>query len=529
MITINWPGQPFEGIKTPFSTPQLPTIEEGERPTIIIQGGGPISSSLYSKPRDIEQLALTTGDGLQYLNSQLSSQVVNQNRAGSLDNLSLNLARFLLEDETSVSQSATQYKYRTLKEHIVPIDSEKFVATDTDPVSEMSMSLKTKSGATLTFSFRLETGQGYDGNESGVNFRTLAVDFQLEGKLTSTEKKQLGGLAEGLNQLANDYFSGNKQPKLADLGLNDISVLAKLDISLEGGFLPDLKLSMTDTALRRDIKASYDGNDVELSVDKPSLVGTTDADRRQAALEHYRQMLIEGVDRAQGKDDQQAFLLDAFDLLHGPMEQAETRHELSDAESMMLTGLADFSLRFEGRIQQFNNHPQRREQVEKFSLMLAQETHFKQEGVLNREVDQRQTWELDAAYFKPLENWEFVDFRNQNYLFYQLSERAEIQTLTGQIEGEPYGVQSRSFDSSFDTQEYRMGELVNWTTKTRSLNEVVDFTPRLRELDDLMNQVELEELLLDPKAMSERAKVELIDQDESTVDKVGVPDARRPA
>ncbi|WP_108125077.1 hypothetical protein [Saccharospirillum mangrovi] len=528
MIKIDWPGQPFGGIKTPFSTPQLPTIDEADHPTIIIQGGGPVSSSVYSKPRDIEEVSLLSPGGVSYLNNQLSSQVVKEKRADVLDDLSLNLARFLQEGETSVSQGATQYKYRTLKEQIIPIDSEKFVATHTFPGSEMSMSLKTKSGATLTFTFRLENGQGYDGNEAGVNYQTVAVDFQLDGKLTNTEKEQLSGLSEGLNQLANDYFSG-KQPQLADLGLNDITVLSKLDLSLEGELLPDLKLSMTDTALRREIKANYDGNKLAMSVDKPSLVGTSDSDRRQAALAHYRQMLIEGVDRAQGKDDQEAFMLDAFDLLHGPVERAETRHELTDAESMMLTGLPDFSFHFEGRVQQFNTHPQRHNQIESFSLTLGQETHFKQDGVLNREVDQRQTWELDAGYFKPLVNWEFVDFQNQNYRYYELSERAEIQTLTGQEEGEPYGVQSRSFESSLDVQEYRMGELVDWTTKNRTLNEVVDFTPRLRELDDLLNHVKLEELLLDPEAMSKRAQVEVIDQDESAVAKVEVPQGRRPS
>lgn len=530
MIKIDWPGQLFAGIKMPALPNKYPDIgKDLDLPPVIVMGGGPTSSSVYSKPREIEEVALSDKAGLQYLNNQLSSQVARSSRAGSMDNMALNLSRFLLEDETSVSQSATQYKYRTLKEQIIPIDSEKFVATHTFPPSEMNMSLKTKSGATVTFSFRLETGQGYDGNESGVYYRTLAVDFQLDGKLSSAEKKQLAGLSEGLNQLANDFFSGKKQPKLADLGLNDVTVLSKLDISLEGESLPDLKLSMTDTELRRDIKASYAGDDIEMSVEKPSLVGTTDSERREAALAHYRQMLIEGVGRAQGKENQHAFLVDAFDLLHGPMEQAETRHELSDAESMMLTGLADFSLSFEGKIQQANDHPRRLEQQEKFSLTLAQETHFKQDGVLNREVDQRQTWELDAAYFKPLDDWEFVDFRNQNYRFFKLSERAEIQTLTGQIEGEPYGIQSRSFESNFDSQEYRMGELVDWTTKTRTLNEVVDFTPRLRELDDLLNHVELEELLLDPEAMSKRAKVEVIDQDESIVDKVSVPDERRPA
>lgn len=522
MITINWPGRPFGGIDTPVIPKPLPTYEEGELPEIIIQGGGPLTSSVYSNPRDIEEVALTGGDGLQYLNDQLSGQITKEKRAGVLDNLSLNLSRFLQEGETSVSQAATQYKYSTLKEHILPIDTEKFVATHTFPGSEMSLSLETKSGATLTFSFRLETGRGYDGNESGVKFQTVAVDFKLDGKLTQAEKEQLGGLSEGLNQLANDYFNG-KQPQLADLGLNDISLVSKLELSLGGDSLPDLKLSMTDSDLKRDINASFAGDKVEMSVDKSSLLGTSDSDRRQAALAHYRQMLIEGGDRAKGDANQEAFLLDAFELLHGPMDEAQTQHELSQAESMMLTGLPDFSLRFEGRIGQFNDHPQRRDQIEQFSLMLAQETHFKQDGVLNREVDQRQIWELDAAYFKPLQNWEFVDFRNQNYRYYELSERAEIRTLTGRVEGEPFGVQSHSFESSFDVQEYRMGELVDWKTTSRALDEIRDFTTRLRNLDESFNKVQLEEVLLDPDEMAKQAEVESVQRDVSLVPKVSTP------
>lgn len=524
MITINWPGRPFSGITTPVVTKPLPT-QEGDPPEIIIQGGGPIAS-VYNKPRQIEEVAVTSADGPDYLKNQLSSQVVEETSSKALDSVSLNLLRFLEDNETSVSQGATQYRYTTLKEQVAPIDQANFTATHRYTDSELSLSLTTKSGATLSFTFRLEKGEGYDGKESGVRFQTLAVDFELDGKLSKTEQKQLGSLAEGLNQLANDYFSG-RQPRMADLGLNDITVLSKLDLSLDGERLPDLKLSLTDSDQSRDIKASFNGDQVEMSVDKLSLIGASDSDRRQAALAHYRQMLVEGVGRAKGQSEQQAFMLDAFDLLHGPVEQAQTQHILSEAESMMLTGLADFMFQFEGRIHRQNTHPRRSDQMEQFTLKLGQETQLKQDGVLDREVDQRQTWELDASYFKPLQNWTFVDFQNQNYRYYELSERAEIRTLTGLVEGEPYAVQSRDFDSRFDAQEYRMGKLEDWTTKTHDFEQLIDFTPRLRDLDNLLNHVKLDELLLDPAVMAKHARVELIDQNESAVAEVEVPQGRR--
>lgn len=520
MNSISGPGRPFHGTMIFKELPGLKSYS-GEPPEIIIQGGSR-ASSVYGKPRQVKELSVEHANAPRHLTVQLSNQVGQERRPDVMNDLSLNLARFLDNGETSAAQSVTQYRYTTLNEQTSPIDPAKFKVDHNDPESELRLSLKTKSGDTLTFIIRRESGYGHDGVEAGIGFQTLSVEFQLDGKLSQKEQDELGGLAAGLNRLANDYFSG-EGASLADLGLANISIVSELSLSMKDGKMPGLELTLTENDRSRNIELNYLGNHAELSMDKVALIGNSEGDRRQAALAHYRQMLSEGVDRAEGGKDQKALLLDAFDMLHGPVEETLGQHELSPAESMMVTGLPDFSIHFEGRTVMQNTHPGRQDQAERFSLTLAQETRFKQDGVFDRRVDQRQLWELDASYFKPLDHWDFVDFQNQNYQYYELSERAEIRTLSGLDDGEVYGVQSRTFESRFDAQEYRLGELVDWTTRTRDLSEVRDFTTRLRNLDDQLNKVKLEELLLDPAELSSQAEVEVIDQDESAIPKVTVP------
>ncbi|PTY36023.1 hypothetical protein BGP77_01480 [Saccharospirillum sp. MSK14-1] len=505
--------------------PSLKNYGEGEPPKVIIHGGGPLSS-VYSEPRHVKDVSVKHLDAPRYITEQLTNRVAQNEHFEMMRDVPLSLSHFLDNNETSVTQSATQYRYSTLNENSSPIDPAKFVVDHNDPSSEIELSLTTDSGDTLTFVIRRESGYGHDGIESGVQFQTLSVEFQLDGKLSQKEKQELDSLAIGLNRLANEYFSGGGV-SLAKLGLDDMSGILELKLSIDDGRKPGLDLSMTETDQRRNIDVEFFGNHIELSVDKTGLTGSAEGTRRQAALAHYRQILREGLDRAQGSGDQKALLLDAFDMLYGLVDETVNQQELTAAESMMMSGLPDFFVHFEGRTVRQNTHPVRQDQVETVSLTLAQETVFKQDGSLNRQIDQRQIWELDAGYFEPLDHWDFVDFQNQNYQYYELSERAEIRTMTGLLDGDVYGTQSRTFESRFDAQEYRMGELVDWKTTTRSLHELRDFSARLRNLDDLNNKVLLAELVLDPTELSKLADVERVDQDESAISKVSVPQGTR--
>ncbi|MFG1496378.1 hypothetical protein ABMA57_07045 [Saccharospirillum sp. HFRX-1] len=450
-----------------------------------------------------------------YLTDQLAQQVVRDQPRLALKNLSLNLATFLAEGESSVDQTLTQYRYSTMAEASAPLDVASFESKRRNDNDELSLSIKTKDGDTVTFSFRYEAGFGGTDTQQGVGYQSLTVSYELDGELSEKEIDELAGLSEGLNALANSYFSG-AGAQLADLQLDQLSTVAELSLSLEGVGPGDIKLSMTDNDLLREYRIQMNGDTVEMSRDKLSLLGSSGSQRREAALNHYRQMLIEGVERSHGGAGQQALMLDAFNLLHGENSDTENTFDLTDAESSLLTGLADFSFSFEGRARQSAANPLFGGLVEQMSLSLSQETRIRIDGPLTRTVDQRQNWMLKSSYFEPLPHLDSADFENHNYSYVSLEEQAQVRNQVSMTDGRMSALQTQRFDSERNEMVFIEGELADWKTTRQSLHEIRDLTARLRSQSDNFDGILLEEILLDPKQMAQRAATETLEHDLSS-------------
>lgn len=504
------------GLGTPVTLQVKPQVQSKLTPideaSVTARGGSDATDGVYTPPALIEAVAASSEDAPAFLSEQLVQHVSRDQPKQALKDLSLNLAAFLEQDVTAADQTLTQYRYASMGYASVPLDAASFESDERSSQQELRLSIKTKDGDTLIFSFRRETGYGHTDTRNGIGYQSLAVSFELDGKLSEREKKELAGLSEGLNKLANDYFSG-QGAELADLQLDKLSTIGELSVSLEGMGPQKIKLTMTDSELSRDYQIQMNGSTIEMSRDKLSLIGSSDPQRQQAALNHYRQMLIDGVDRSHGSAGQEALILDAFNLLHGIDSETENSVELTEAESNMLTGLADFSFAFEGAVTRSTFNPQVGALAEQMSFSLSQETHIRSDGPLDRQIDQRQNWTLKSSYFEPLPYLDDVDFDNQNYQYVTLEEQAQVHTQVGLIDGRVQAVQSQHFDSERNEMTVSEGEVVGWKKTVHSLDEFRDFTARLRNQSDQGQAVLLEELLLDPQAMAKRATKQTTEQE----------------
>lgn len=515
MVAITGSGAPtIINAKPMVLTKLVPPPEEG--PGIEVVGGAPVAvDGVYVPPEPVEVVLAESQDAPGYLTDQLLQQAVRHQPKLALQDLSLNLAAFLEDDETGVSQTVTRYRHSSMAAEPSPLDVVNFKVDRRNVDNELKLQVKTKDGDTLTFTFRHETGYGHTDTRSGIGYQNLTVSFELDGELSEQEKEELTGLAEGLNALANGYFNG-EGAKLSDLQLDRLDSVAELSLSLGGAGPRDISLSMTDNDVVREYRIQMNGDTIKMSRDKLSLIGSTDPERREAVLDHYRKMLIEGVERSHGGTGRHALVVDAFNLLHGADSKEGSAVELTDAESTMLTGLADFSFNFEGRVTRRTFNPQLGELAEQMSFSLSQETRIKTDGPLAREVDQRQKWTLKSSYFEPLPYLESVDFDQQNYRYVTLKEQAEVRTRVGLVDGSVRAVQTQQFDSERNEIWVVRGEVADWKTTKHSLYEIHDFTARLRIEDDNFDAVLLEEILLDPQAMAERAAVHTVDRDLSS-------------
>lgn len=501
--------------QSPTAPIQDPAFKGNDIAIMSSQSIKPDEGGVYQSPVKRSYQHVLSSDAPEKLTAQLSRQLEHTQRGRAVNNLSQNMTAFLANGTQSVRQSVNNYEYYDVSGGRQSIDPATFQTNDIQIDASLALQFKTKDGDVLTFKFSQHSAYGTaEGATGGVRQDGLYLSYEVEGELSDSEQKELAEFSENLNRLANQYFQGGEFD-LGQLKLGELNHLGELSLSMDRGDKDRVNLKVTDTDSARNIEGVVQGNVLQLSLDKSGFLASADDDRRDAAVAHYRQMMLDGVQRAKGQGAQRDLLLDAFDALH-QLSDEETEYFGTSSkayEAEMLTGLADFTVEFEGRVQNANTDPRRLDQKEQFSLSLAQESDFSSKNPMNRKVEQRQLWSLDASYFKPLDHLDKVDFENQNYQYFTLSEQAETRTQVNTVDGEVTASQERSFSSQFDSREYNEGVLVDWRTTLKQHHQILDFTEQLNSDKYQLNPIELEELLLNPTQMDRVAHREAIVHD----------------
>ncbi|WP_108125076.1 hypothetical protein [Saccharospirillum mangrovi] len=524
-------------VLTPSAVPKInaqPPQPAAEAPTpnpeidpapITLQVGGWSDHDLYSKPA---QKTFMRGDeqNLPRLSNQLMQAM---DQGPSVQNLSQSLIDFLQGGQTSVHQGIDRYTYPDLsgnwaEPNFTEVESHTVLAK-----SELSFSLTTKSGDTLTFNLHYEKGRGHTQRYSDIGYETVSIDFELDGRLSQAEQDELMTLADKLNALANDYFAtGNIDLNRLDIG--ELSQLADLSLTLDGGMAEitpafflgvdhidyGLTLRFSDSAETRHLEAIVNENRVSMDVDKLGLVDGYNLERREAALANYRQMLIDGVGRVRGTDEQTDLLLATFDALHGELEEPKPGLALSDTEAALLTSVADFRLSFYSRIGSWAQQDDRKERSARFSLDFAQETQVSQYEGGDRDIEQNQLWKLNGSYFRPavhdtLPGPSPGDKDHRSY--YQredVESRVQIERRGGVV---VRAQQETTLDATLEEILTQGENELAWNTIAHSLKEHTNLLTLLSQNADDSPLALLGELMLGIEALYERAKENITEND----------------
>ncbi|PTY36022.1 hypothetical protein BGP77_01475 [Saccharospirillum sp. MSK14-1] len=493
---------------------------------VNIQLGGLPEANIYGPPK---QQSFLSGDdqNLPGLAERMSKAM---DKGPGINNLAQSLTTFLQDDQNSVHQQLDRYTYQNTGGKWVEPDFSELEKHTVHAESELSFSLKTKSGDTITFNLHYEKGLGSTPRYAAVGYENVSVDYELDGRLSQSEKNELLALSDKINALANNYFATGELD-LDSLDLGSLNEVAELSLSLDGGLteitppfaLPNhddvdygLRLKFSDGPNARHIESVANGNKVTATLDKLGLVDGYDTERREAALAQYRQQLVDGVGRANGSEEDRKLLLAAFDALHGELEEPKPGLKLSEDEAAMLTSVADFRISYLSRVGMRNPEEGREEQSARFSLDFSQETEIHQYANGDLDIDQNQFWKLRGTYFKPAEGKSMVDFssNDQNYRYYELQEQAASRTELERRNGVLVKAdRSVELDAKLEQLVYKDNVLLEWNTIT---NQYSDKTNLLALYDDKFAEPEvamLDDLILNMDAMYKYSDEKITEND----------------
>src|SRR5450830_151289 len=379
--------------------------------------------------------------------------------------------------------------------------------------STISLTLKTASGKTVTLSLSNQD----DG---------MAVQAQVEGgDLTTEESAALDKMAKGFQSAIDGLTAEPPQLKLDALTQFDSKVFSSVDLStkLKLDDNNNQTLEFHADSQQRSVRMNGPSGDLQLSVDLKNQAILGNPIQQAKALQSYLKQIDAAAARGHADRDMMSMFKDAFSSLNSnyPVTRATSTPATVDPlaptnlDRKLLTGLADFSASMTQASQASN--PMRPYERDTFAYNVSQTTQLNGHDSQSRSIEQDQQSNLNASYHQALSGGQKLKLSSnadsQNYLFYQVDDRASSQTNIAYKDGELTNASvTQSASQSTNISKYVMGHLVDHTStpvntsKTQSFMAVLeralhpdktDKTPegaaRLKELlDGLQDKVLLD-------------------------------------
>lgn len=460
------------------------------------------SPALESKTYDLsssKRLTRFSSESDTKTNSILSSSLHNFNNSDQLGVAALSLKSLIAAEETSYYQHAEESISRY---SLSQLDINKRVTTNNYEVASFDLSLTTKSGDEIEFSYSLEAGQAVTGSGENYSYQEVIVNFDLKGDLSADEKQALEDFSEKLSGFANDFFSGFKNGiDLSDLDLFGADVFADVSLTMKAGNT-DFSLRLQDTETSRVLNVMWDSG---LDIDRPrnelqlllSKAGTINSatDKQAKSVQMLQDMVENSIDEAHGSDQQTSLIGSALASLHSGISMSSPTKHLAN----MTTGLADYSLTFKGQIdrpmaemKELDNEALRglSEGVE--SLKMKQAT-FIYKGGATLQVVQEQSMSMQANYFAPLPGLDAPDFSYQSFMYHEIDHK---QSMVSDETVDATSILSASLmkkeEHEHQVSEYTDGVLTNLTDRNHSEYTVTDATEILKNIEqkDVLEQLD---------------------------------------
>lgn len=348
--------------------------------------------------------------------------------------------------------------------------------------NQISLSIKTSGGALVNITL----GSDSDG---------LGVQVSVEkGTLSEADRTALAGLADGFQKAIDGLTAQPPKLDLSGLTKFDTSVLSSVDLHATLGTTNAQTLDFHADASTRSVKSTGALGTVNISVDmsKRALLGTES--QQKQALNQYLKQFSSAGSRGNADSSLMDMFKDAFTALNSNYGASATTYKSSGPEPVhfsltktdknMMTGLADFTASVTQTPTDKTN-PMRPDEVDTFSYQVSQASTITGDSTQNRNITQKQQSHLVASFHKSLTPGLQLnltsDRDSQNYLYYQIDDKAESTTSVQYHKG---ALVSASVDQSASTsthiQKYVKGWLESDTTTPVETSKTTDLLGKLQ-------------------------------------------------
>ncbi|WP_426108644.1 lactate dehydrogenase [Pseudomonas sp. TWR1-1-4] len=446
-----------------------------KRPSSVVSLGNVVSDTLsdtYSRRGQLpgqETVRAWESDSQDALSKSLNANFNSQSTANRFSGLGAGLIAQFAKGGAGVSQSVMFASAdRAANAGEIKVD-QGLLHTKADNL--VSLSIKTASGKTVTFSLSSQT----DG---------LGVQATVDGgTLSDEELKAIGKLGSAFQSAVDGLTATPPKLDLSQLTQFDTKLLASVDLnaklkSLDG---QDLSLAFHADSQSRTTRMSGPLGELNLAVDLKNAAILGNAKQQAKALQSYLAQFDRAQERGSAKPELMAMFKDAFSAMNSHYPQGVTLPEAltrNSTDQGLLTGLADFKASIKQASESPN--PMRPSEVDSFAYEVSQKTRVGGTSTLDRSVSQDQQSSLSASFHKGLKGGKAPaldgNAESQNYRYIQVQDTASSSAKLSYKDGL---LASATLDQSASqntrTQQYVMGKLVEDTTVPKEASVKRDY------------------------------------------------------
>lgn len=476
-------------------------------------------SHLYEAP-DLNQQIRLSND--KYDAKSLTTQLEN-----SLRNITqrktwgspLATMQTLIQDDTAEYQQTMELSLRPAQAPLEKLNVAQRETWDIRQHASFRLTITTASGKEVDFTYALKTGNARSESGEMYSYQELDIRFQTSDSLTEDEKQSLMEFSKRLEGFTNSFFDNpDKGPRLDALNLFEGEHIRAISLKLDGADAT-LRLNAEDGEQHRKIRLSWqtqlsawqDGskvgrsrNELQLQIDKLGSQ-TGHSARRDQALAHQLAIIEEQLTKGRASDQQAHHVMDAFESIHSGLSFIPTTSVPGAADSLV-TGLADYQLKFEGQLEQpmlsehvlenprsrtaddlrGNENSRMAQGIEVFELQ--QTTQISSKAQLDT-IEQNQNMALKASYFEALPHLQHADFEHQNFRYNEIDNQYSITTKQSVEDGAfREALIEQNIDFRHSQTDYSEGKIENQLNRNNQQSRTLDLLIPLLQLDKSQQQ-----------------------------------------
>jgi hypothetical protein len=398
------------------STPGSANAAGGASTVVSLGAGAPNTWPVQDKPLLWENRTRSTSSIL------MARNFADQPTAGRLKGLGGELLKQVAYDGEDFTQSVQQapagVQANTYDMLVMPSQVSQHGLGD----NHISLTITTRSGVKVDLSL--------DAGDNGI-----AVDVHSDGKLSETERKALGKLADGFQAAIDGLTEDPPRINLSGLTQYDSGALSSVDLKGQVKLNPKetQQLEFHADSKQRTVSMNGPAGSAKIGVDLTQPASWGSQEQQAKALNRYLQQVDQAGLRGQGNGAMLGMFKDAFTDMnsdYGKPVIAPRSIVLTDQDRAMTTGLADFTASISQT--EVASNPARGSETDSFSYELSQKTKVSGQSQLDRAISQQQQSHLKARYHTPVSAGATLALdlspQSQNYKYVMIDDKASSST-----------------------------------------------------------------------------------------------------